>query len=441
MINMKKLFYFFKWKLIRSQAFDAWSMVKANENKSLEETSFMQQVLLKRVVKHAMEKTLFYSKRYKDAGFELGDMEQEGWFEKLPVVTKDDLRSHFGDFVDMSQRQYMRISTTGGSTGTPIKTGYDLRIPEEVFSWRLQQWYGVNPWDDHAYVWRDTRQNKLAKFYNAVMWWPTKHLKLDATFITDEKIESFIRRYNRLKPALLQGYVGAITQLAEYVLSHKIEVHKPKFVWVTSAPLPESQRVVIGNAFCAPVCDQYGSCELRWIASQCPLGHGLHVNVEHVYVEFVDDNNVSVPKGQYGKTLLTNLDDTVFPLIRYENGDRGRWLNQACTCGRSLPLIDSVKGRESESFVLPSGKTINGEYLTTIFDDYPDIVRGFRVIQHKDFSISVEYIPAYTNIKGPLKTIEEKFRKQINNEVTLTFIPKEEIVHDRGKLRFVVRER
>lgn len=50
------------------------------------------------------------------------------------------------------------------------------------------------------------------------------------------------------------------------------------------------------------------------------------------------------------------------PLIRYENGDRGRRLKGQCPCGRTLPMIDSVKGRESGSFVLPSGKTINGEF-------------------------------------------------------------------------------
>ena len=155
----------------------------------------------------------------------------------------------------------------------------------------------------------------------------------------------------------------------------------------------------------------------------------------------MDENNCAVSTGEYGKTLLTNLEDMVFPMIRYENGDRGRWLNQTCSCGCALPLIDSVKGRESESFVLPSGKTINGEYLTTIFDGNPDIVRGFRVVQHKDLSITVEYIPAQEGIDFVLQKIEEGFLKQLNNEVRLNFVAKNEISHDRGKLRFVVREK
>jgi hypothetical protein len=66
----------------------------------------------------------------------------------------------------------------------------------------------------------------------------------------------------------------------------------PKVAWTTSAPLPSIQRQLIQTAFGAPVCDEYGSCELRWIASQCPVGKGLHVNVEHVHIEFVDENNM-----------------------------------------------------------------------------------------------------------------------------------------------------
>jgi len=136
--------------------------------------------------------------------------------------------------------------------------------------------------------------------------------------------------------------------------------------------------------------------------------------------------------------LLTNLEDTVFPLIRYENGDRGRWLTGQCACGRTLPMIDSVKGRESESFVLPSGKTINGEFLTTIFDSDPDLVSGFRVVQHRDSSITVEFVPS--GDEGKIVGLIRSFAEKIGDEVCVNHKKVESIPHDRGKLRFVIRE-
>jgi hypothetical protein len=38
---------------------------------------------------------------------------------------------------------------------------------------------------------------------------------------------------------------------------------------------------------------------------------------------------------------------------------------------------------------------LSGDYLTTIFDAYPDAVQSFRVIQRKDDSILVEYVPGH----------------------------------------------
>ena len=434
----KELAFKFKFLTMRPNSLVSYRKIIGNEYKNKSLLQSQMECDRQAIVQTAYEHSAFYRRIYANVGFEPGDMGHDGWFEKLPIVTKDDLRNHFDEFINNGLRKHLRVSTTGGSTGTPTKTGYDGRIVEEIYSWRLQHWFGVYPWDDHAYVWRDTRSSRFSKIKNSMMWWPTRHLKMDATFITEDGMLNFIRKYNILKPAMLQGYVGAITQLAQFIVLNKLSVHRPKFVWTTSAPLPESQRRLIGQAFNAPVCDQYGSCEIRWIAAQCPECLGLHVNTEHVSIEFVNIDNKPVPKGEYGKALLTNLEDTVFPLIRYENGDRGRWLTEECPCGRVLPLIDSIKGRETESFVLPSGKTINGEFLTTIFDSAPEMVHGFRVVQHRDLSITIEYIPAKD--ERSVLAILNTFAEKIKGEVQVNLRKVSQIAHDRGKLRFVVRE-
>ena len=435
---LEKILYTLKWRLMRSQAFAPFDRLIENEKKNIAALEADREAARQALVRTALEVSPFYRRHYAAAGFTASDIGELGWFENLPIVTKQDLRDHFDDFVNPTLRRFMKVSTTGGSTGTPTKTGYDGRIPEEIYSWRLQNRFGVHPWDDHAYIWRDRRASKLAKFKNALMWWPTKHLKLDASFMTEESIAAFLEKFNRLKPALLQGYVGAVSQVAQYVVDHGLSMWSPNVVWTTSAPLSNVQRALIMKAFGAPVCDEYGSCECRWIACQCEECRGLHVNVEHVHVEFVDENDQPVPKGEYGRTLITNLEDTVFPLIRYENNDRGRWLKEPCACGRSLPCIDSVKGREVESFVLPSGKTINGEYLTTIFDATPDVATNFKVIQHKDLSITIEYVPGAREIPT---SIPLNFKKAIGDEVPVEFKKVDAIAHDRGKIRYVVREK
>lgn len=444
---MREASYKIKWRRYHPDAFTRYESLVLSERLSLDELMARQELARRRVVATAIQQSGFYSRFYRASGFDSGDIGCDGWFEKLPIVTKNELRSYFDEFVNPAARQYLKVSTTGGSTGMPTKTGYDGRVTEEIYSWRLQSWFGVKPWDDHAYIWRNKRTSRLAQLKNAALWWPTRHVTLDATFVTEEAIRRFLEKCRRIKPKLVMGYVGALTQVAQYVIEKfggsEALGWRPNVVWTTSAPISPVQRSLIGKAFGAPICDQYGSCEIRWIAQQCSEGQGLHVNVEHVHVEYVDDSNKPVPNGEYGKTLLTNLEDDVFPLIRYENGDRGRWLTTPCACGRTLPCIDSVKGRESESFVLPSGKTINGEYLTTIFDATPDLVLGFRVIQHKDASITIEYIPSSTSdvTLGQIHRVLSHFASRLDWEVPVGFKQVADIPHDRGKLRFVIRER
>lgn len=438
----REFLFWLKWGMVVPGAKERFRRLLANERRPLEALSREQEAAKRALVTRVVREVSFYREHYGKAGFELGDMRQQGWFERLPIVTKADIRAHFESMTNSALRCHRKVSTTGGSTGTPTKTGYDGRVPEAIYSWRLQAAYGIHPWDDHAYVWRVPRTSRWARLKNTVMWWPTRHLKLDASFMDVQSMGAFLSRYNALRPALLQGYVGAIAQLTQFVVDSGMAVWAPKCVWVTSAPLSAVQRALIGRAFRAPVCDQYGSCEVRWIAHQCPGGEGLHVNVEHVAIEFVDERTRVVPRGEYGKVLLTNLEDVVFPLIRYENGDRGRWLSGACPCGRTLPRIDSVKGRESESFVLPSGMVVNGEFLTTLFDGDPDLVHGFRVTQHRDSSITVSYIPATTTdeARKRLGTIQSALEVRLNREVPVRFVPVATLPHDRGKLRFVVRE-
>lgn len=438
-MSFKSILFKLKWRAVRPAAFVRFSELNVGERETVEELAARQEAARREIVRHAFQHSPFYRRFYGENGFTLDQIGESGWFEKLPILTKALLREHFDEMFDPRLKKFTRISTTGGSTGVPTRTGYDSRISEEAYAWRMQSWYGVNPWDNYAYIWRDTKGSWSARLKNALMWWPTKHVKLDASFITSEQIDAFIRKFNRARPTLVFGYVGAVTQIAQYIIDHGIVVEPPKMVWVTSAPISAVQRALVKRAFrCESVCDQYGSCEVRWLAQQCAEGKGLHVNVEHVNIEFVDESNRPVPKGEYGKMLLTNLEDKAFPIIRYENGDRGRWMTESCSCGRTLPCIDSVKGRVSESFSLPSGKTINGEYLTTIFDANPELVRGFRVVQHKDLSITVEYIPVGSS--DAIVSLFKDFAARIGTEVPIDFKSVEEIPHDRGKIRFVVKE-
>lgn len=400
-----------------------------------------QAEMRKETVLRAFRETAFYAKLYGDAGFQAGDVEQDGYFERLPVLSKEHVRNCFHEICNPELKAFLITSSTGGSTGVPTCFGYDRRFPFEAFSWRMMEWWKVCPWDDGAYVWRNPRTSWGTRFINHLLWWPTRKIRFDASSMSEKNMVDFVRRFNRLKPSLLQGYVGAVDELARFVLGRGCPVHAPAAIWLTSAPILPVQRRQIELAFKAPVYDQYGGCEAPNIAAQCEIRGGLHVNAEWLSLEFADEQNRPVANGSWGRTLITKFDDRVFPLIRYELGDVGRYLGEPCLCGRTLPLIDTVKGRITDIIRLPSGRVISGEYLTTIFDSHPDAVKGFRVIQRKDASISVEYIATDERVTDPvIAEVRTILEKKVCHEVPILFLNVKSIPHDRGKLRFVVRE-
>lgn len=440
-MTTKSTLFKLKYRCFRRQAFELARRLAKSQYWAEDQWHTYIDAKRKELVLHAFRESPFYAKLYGEAGFQAADVLQDGYFEQLPVLTKEHVRSCFDSICTNGKKAFLGRTSTGGSTGVPTTFGYDRRFPFESYSWRMLEWWGLHPWEDGAYVWRNPRVSWKARAMNQLLWWPTQKLRFDASSMSEQDLLDFITRFNALKPPLLQGYVGAIDEVARFILSQGMIMHAPRAIWLTSAPILPTQRHQIESAFNAPVYDQYGCCEAPNIAAQCSERGGLHVNAEWLSLEFVDDQCRPVTQETWGRTLLTKFDDLVFPLIRYEVGDMGRYLAKACTCGRTLPMIDSVKGRTTDIIRLPSGRVISGEYLTTIFDAEPDAVHGFRVIQHKDASLSVEYLtsdnPAIEQVVARVKaTLEAK----VNHEVPVCFRQVDAIPHDRGKLRFVIRE-
>ena len=96
---MKELLFKLKWCIARPRALAAYKM--------LSERPASPERTLRRIVRHAMEHTEFYMKFYRSVGFRVEDIGSDGWFERLPVVTKSDLRCHFEDMTGESQRRYI----------------------------------------------------------------------------------------------------------------------------------------------------------------------------------------------------------------------------------------------------------------------------------------------------------------------------------------------
>jgi phenylacetate-CoA ligase len=119
----------------------------------------------------------------------------------------------------------------------------------------------------------------------------------------------------------------------------------------------------------------FGSREVGHVAARCPNG-ALHVNDETLIVE--TDASVS---GDSGELLVTTLDPSPMPFIRYHMGDVATLSTVPCACGRSLTVISELLGRTGEVFHTEDGRMISPNFWCRVFmaGELTGAIRRFQI--------------------------------------------------------------
>ncbi|NYD68407.1 phenylacetate--CoA ligase family protein [Agromyces atrinae] len=389
----------------------------------------------------AMQNSPFYRDFYGDAGFSLDDLRDPAAFTALPLLDKETVRANFDTIrTPEATPESSAQSATGGSTGQPLRILRDLRFPARAIEWRLFRWWGIDPWDNRANVYRHVLVGD-ARVKHDRQWWPSKRLHLDAFSMTDDAVRTFVDEWNRARPTLLFAYVGAALELARALGRLGLAMHPPRAIAVTAAPLPESQRLEIEAGLGAPVYDHYRASEMPWLAGECAEQHGLHLFSDVRTVEVLDDDGHPVEAGTTGEVVATDMTNRVFPLIRYRMGDRTTPINGRCACGVTLPRIAPVSGRLVEALRLPGGGVVAGEALAQLFSKTPRAVRQFQLVQAADYSVIVRAIPG--DDPDALAIIERAARLVHDNAAGAVPVRHEvvdTIPHVGGKTRFIISE-
>jgi phenylacetate-coenzyme A ligase PaaK-like adenylate-forming protein len=151
------------------------------------------------------------------------------------------------------------------------------------------------------------------------------------------------------RPSVLVTYPSCAAALARLAAGGSLAI-APRETWLGGEQLSAAGRRVIEAAF-GTTRSGYGASEFFSIAWECS-SQRLHVNEDWVILEPVDAQGRAVEPGETSHALLlTNLANTVQPLIRYRLADRVRWRGRGCACGSRLPVIE-VEGRDDDTLLL-----------------------------------------------------------------------------------------
>ena len=416
--------------------------MRALDVAGVEVLASLQQERLLSMVRHAFSTTPFYRDLYGAAGLTMKDFSDPEVLSSLPIVNRSDVHDGFEDIRSRSVgSEDVLVKTTGGTTGDPMRILRDRRASELAIVWRMRDWWGLHPGDPLAKVWRYRKPSDSPSRAERAQSWPAARIKLNAGRMDEAEIVRFLDEWDRVRPRLLMGYLGALLEVARYVHESGRRVAPVTAIEATASPLTAADKVLLSTAFGGPVYDLYQSTEVPVMAAECAERDGLHVFSDTCRVEVVDDEGRPTAPGETGTVVVSNLRNWAFPLIRYRQDDRTSWKPDGCRCSRPYPVLDPVRGRFSDDLALPSGRVVIGITMTGIFDPWPGSVRQFQLVQHADRSLTLRCVRGDDpEADAIMRRVVADVAERVDREVPVRLEVVDVIQHDRGKARLILRE-
>jgi phenylacetate-CoA ligase len=397
-----------------------------------------QLAALKVTLHHAWETVPYYRAAWRKAGVHPSDVKSLDDLQAFPVLTKQDIRRHEKSLVssvyDISK---LRVKRTSGSTGVPL----NIRIDEPAVQWktactiRSDEWSGYRLGQRVAKVWGNPEYRQFGLKGRLRNFLFDRAVHLDTLNLNNERIAAFAARLRRHRPGMIFGHAHSLYLLACSLRKAKIDDIRPSGIISTAMLLHDWQRTAIERVFDCPVTNRYGCEEVSLIASECELHQGLHINSDSVYAEPGEPgaSAAGVP------IILTDLSNRAMPLIRYQVGDVVVGSSRTCRCGRGLPMIERIEGREADYVLTPGGSLISGISLTENFALLISGAAQVQIVQEAIDRLLIRLVPdesfgaaSYRQIE---ELVEETFGHSMRFEVELV----DAIVQEpSGKYRFCI---
>lgn len=395
-----------------------------NEYRPVNEIGKLRDIKLKQLIYHAYYNVPFYRERFDGAGIRPDDIQTANDLQALPVIRKRDLIDEDPLRIrdpSVSVNELVERSTSG-SSGIPFRFYVDKGYDQFCKAQFVRPYFsnGRKPLDKALTL--SSRPPPPRKWF--------QQLGLLDNIVVPSHLdgEQLLSEYLRIKPEIVTGYPSTLTVLADAISNNSRPLHPPKIVFTDSELLAPFIRESLSQAFQAPVIDIYGTIETENIAWQCAQGSAYHYASDCAIFETLVDGKRTEPD-EPGVLVCTVLNSLTMPFIRYEIGDLVTLSSQGCDCGRTLPLISAIEGREMDQVVLPDGRRVSPMAFLEFSTILPGVAREYQIIQNaiNDFTVLIDPIhPLDESERHAIVEIARKFNSSARVQIeTVDCIPRE----------------
>lgn len=396
---------------------------------------------LQSLLAHAYKHTAFYRRIMDERGLTPASFKSLDDLKQLPVLTRQMIEEHRGElFADNYDRDSLIPFGSGGTTTKRLELyrDRDSHVYKIGIAWRFEGFMGRKPCDTMAYLWPPP-----VDFHHAASpryEWRVRHVDREFMYYTgaatDEVMRSYYDELMQHQPLHIKCFPSGLERLCDFMDTHALDAPRTEGILSTGEVINAKQRERFEYMLGAPVIDMYGSREVGNTACECVHQQGLHISSESSVVEVLL-NGESVPLGEEGEIIVTDLTNYGFPLIRYALEDFGTLIDSECTCGRALPLMSPGVGRLSDYMIRPDGTKYSGLAFGVIMSESEHSTGKIQVIQEdfRRFRVRVTDDPPPTEaLKAHLReSVDTVMKTEVETIIeVVSELPKEKS----GKIRF-----
>jgi phenylacetate-CoA ligase len=300
---------------------------------------------LNNIITYATSHSKYYSKTfYTDLKLNIND---EYPLANYPLLTSDVLRKNIPPINNnllTSNTHGYTVFQSGGTTGTPKTSLFTYEEMEAINQCNLRGFHsvGLSTEDRVANLWAVgglymtfIHINRMLQQYGCTSFPFSTATPID--FITT---------------VAQQFQINVFTGITSVVLNALREIHKKQpaklkidKIFYGGEHIYPNDRKEMEELFGVKIIKApgYGTVDSWYLGYQClHTSNGLfHAFDDHVYLEIIDESSGKhCAQEQIGMLYVTVFERKLTPIIRFQVGDRARWLKQSCSCGRTTPLFE-----------------------------------------------------------------------------------------------------
>jgi len=397
-----------------------------------------------RMVRFAARTVPYYRELFRRLGIDPRDVRTARDLDRLPVLTKDELRRDPEHFVSESRAGRTAIPfVSSGSSGMPARIYHDRRSLLANIAWGERERRVTTTLAGRRLGYREagigypggTIRRVRAFYAETTLIKRPSRLELSVM----APLAETAARLNEFQPDVISSFGNYLAAMSRAVARGEISLVPPKLFIYSAEGLTSDVRREVERTLGAPLISHYSAVEVYKLGFLCETREGFHVHEDLCHVRIVGEDDREVPPGVPGAVVISNLVNRGTVLLNYRLGDVASFAARPCSCGRTLRMLADVDGRTEDMLPLADGRVLHPRAVWGVVKPHEEVLQ-YQLVQTSPRDFVLRLVTASDeDHRRVAEPIARELAELLGAGARVTTERHERLVTERsGKLRMVV---